>query len=206
MKSLQITLFLIANVIFITQAGRDIHLLWFGAESSVLDSFSPEKEKARAEKQVSALLAEYRSVDEEVRALEKGKKSSEVSDSRQEHRGIYERKEAIASEINEREKRVRELRDLWIFSGFAAVLIVAGMALYRSSAVWPGFSILVTGFCILEYWSSPTLFGGAVAEFHSLLVSKTILTVSALTLLYIFWYIKKEPNESRQTIAPSGGG
>ena len=56
--------------------------MWFGAEPSVLDSFSPEKEKARAEKQFSALLEDYRTVDEELRGLEKGKKSAEVSDIR----------------------------------------------------------------------------------------------------------------------------
>jgi hypothetical protein len=33
MKPLQITLFLIANLIFITQAGRDVHQVFLGAQA-----------------------------------------------------------------------------------------------------------------------------------------------------------------------------
>ena len=196
MKPLQITLFLIANVIFITQAGRDIHQLFFGSESSVLDQFSPDTEKARAEKEVGALITEYRTINEEVRALEKGKNHSEVADLRQERSGLYDKKDALASEITERERKGRELRDLGIFSGFAAALICTGIVLYRAAIIWPGFAILVTGFSILEYWSSPTFFGGAVAEFHSLLVAKTIVTLAALTFPYVFWRIKEMPGSA----------
>ncbi|MEO6992733.1 MAG: hypothetical protein ABI273_03800 [Lacunisphaera sp.] len=194
MKSLQITLFLIANVIFITQAGRDVHQLFFGTQSSVLDQFSPETEKARAEKEMTTMITEYRVIDEEVRSLEKGKKYAEVADLRQERSALYDRRDALASEITERERKGRELRDLGIFSAFAVALICIGIALYRASITWPGFAILVTGFSILEYWSSPTFFGGAVAEFHSLLVAKTILTLAALILLYLFWRIKEMPS------------
>lgn len=206
MKALQITLFLIANVIFFSQAGRNIHHLVFGAQPSVLDKFEPEKEKARSEAQVQVLLADYQAVSEKIRALEKGKKHSEVMDLRQEHSDLYDKKDALRSEISEREEKAREMRDLWIYSGYGLLLIVAGTVLYRRAVVWPGFAILVTGFCVLEYWASPSFFGGgAVAEYHQLLLSKTILTFLALGALYLFWGIRGGPNQPLQATAAAPG-
>jgi hypothetical protein len=204
MKPLQISLFLIANVIFISQAGRHIHQLAFGAQPSVLDKFDPEKEKARSEAQLQVLLEDYGSVSDEIRALEKGKKHSEVKDVQQEHSDLYEKKAALGKEISEREQKAREMRDTWIFAGFGLSLIIAGGILYKRAVVWPGFAVLVTGFCILEYWASPSFFGGgAVAEFHQLLLSKTILTVSALGALYLFWRIREEPSQAVQGMGAS---
>lgn len=196
MKTLQITLFLIANVIFISQAGRNIHHLIFAAQPSVLDRFEPEMEKARSEKDIQVLLADYKAVSDEIHALEKGKRQSEVMDIRQEHSDLYESQTALRSEISQREQKSREMRDVWIFSGYGLLLIVAGSFVYRRGVVWPGFAILVTGFSVLEYWASPTFFGGgAVTEFHQLLLSKTVLTVSALVALYAFWLCRGGPNQ-----------
>jgi hypothetical protein len=206
MKPLQITLFLIANVIFISQAGRNIHHLVFAAQPSVLAKFEPEKEKARSEAQLLVLLADYKAVSEEVQALEKGKKHTEVMDLRQQHSDLYEKKEALRSEISQREEKSREMRDLWIYSGYGLFLIVAGGVLYRRRVFWPGFAILVTGFCVLEYWASPSFFGGgAVAEYHQLLLSKTILTFLALIALYVFWRMRGEPNKSLPATAAVPG-
>jgi hypothetical protein len=187
MKPLQITLFLIANVIFITQSGRDVHQLIWGSEPSILDQFDPEKTKARSEKKTEVLVDEYRSVNEEIRALEKSKGWKEVQDIRQQHEDLYQKKDALRSEISERETKKREFRDVWMFTAFGAVLIVLGTVLYRSRAVWPGLSIVIAGFTVFEYWASPSFFGGAGVEFHALLVSKTVLTMIALVALYIVW-------------------
>ena len=202
MKPLQITLFLIANVIFLSQVGRNVHHLVFGAQPSVLDKFEPEKQKARSEAQLQVLLSDYQAVTEEIRALEKGKKSSDVMDLRQEHSDLYEKKDALRSEISEREEKAREMRDLWIYCGYGLLLIIGGSILYRRRVVWPGFAILVTGFCVLEYWASPSFFGGgAVAEYHQLLLSKTVLTFLALAALYVFWKMRGEPNQALQATA-----
>ena len=187
MKPLRITLFIIANIIFITQSGRDVHQLIWGSEPSILDQFEPEKTKARSEKKNEVLVDEYRDADDQIHTLEKGKGSKEVQDIRQEHEDLYQKKEALRSEISEREAKKREFRDVWIFTGFGAVLIVLGTILYRSRAVWPGLSIVIAGFAVFEYWASPSFFGGAGAEFHALLVSKTVLTVIALVALYVVW-------------------
>ena len=194
MKALQITLFLIANVIFLSQAGRNVHHLIFGAQPSVLDQFEPEKEKARSETEFQVLLKDYKQVSEEVEALEKGKKHDAVMDIRQEHSDLYEKKNALRSEIAEREEKSREMRDLWLYSGYGLCLIALGSVLYRRGIAWPGFSVLVAGFCILEYWASPSFFGGgAVAEYHQLLLSKTVLTFVALAALYVFWGMRGQP-------------
>ncbi len=187
MKPLQITLFVIANVIFITQGGRDIHQLIWGSEPSILDQFNPEKVKARSEKKTEVLVDEYRSANEEIRALEKGKGWKEVQDIQQEHEELYQKRGALQSEILERETKKREFRDVWIFTSFGAALIVLGTVLYRSRAVWPGLSVIIAGFAVFEYWASPSFFGGAGAEFHALLVSKTVLTMIALVALYVVW-------------------
>ena len=187
MKPLQITLFIIANIIFITQIGRHVHQLIWGSESSILDQFDPEIAKARSEKDTEVLVDEYRKVNEEIRALEKGKGLKEVQDIQQEHGDIYHKKGALRVEIYEREAKKREFRDVWIFTGFGAALIVIGVVLYRLRAIWAGLSIVIAGFTVFEYWASPPFFSGAGAEFHVLLVSKTVLTFIALAALYGVW-------------------
>ena len=72
MKPLQITLFVIANVIFITQAGRHIHQMFFGIRPSALDEFVPERKSAQAEQSFAALVAEFRTVHAEIFAKQKG--------------------------------------------------------------------------------------------------------------------------------------
>jgi hypothetical protein len=185
MKLLQITLFIIANVVFITQSGRDLHQLIFGAQPSILDQFDPEMTKARSEKNMDVLVDEYRAVNDEILALEKGKGWKEVQDAQREHNDLYLKKNALNAEISEREEKRRELRDIWIFTAFGTTLIILGTLLYRWRAVWPGLSIVIAGFSVFEYWVSPPLFGGAGQEFHAVLVSKTVLIVIALVGLYL---------------------
>ena len=198
MRSLQITLFILANVIFITQSGRDVHQLIWGSEPSILDQFSPEKVRAQSEKKTEVLVDEYRNVNEEIRALEKGKGWKEVQDIQQEHQELYQKKEALHSEISERETKKREFRDVWVFTAFGAALIVLGTFLYRLRAVWSGLSVVIAGFTVFEYWASPSFFSGAGAEFHALLVSKTVLTVVALIALYMVWrLIRITPDETK---------
>jgi hypothetical protein len=202
MKPLLITLFLIANTIFITQSGRHVHQLFFGAQPSVLDQFDSKKQQARSEKQMEVLVADYRSTIEVIRALEKGKTRREVGDIRQEMTELYDKRDALQTEISERERNSRELRDLWHFSGYAIALILVGTMLYRRSVVWPGLALLVSGFAILEYWSSPAFFGGAVAEFHLLLVGKTVVTLLALVLVYLFWILATPFGKKRSSSCP----
>jgi hypothetical protein len=191
MKPLQITLFIIANIIFITQSGRDVHQLIWGSQPSILDQFDSEKTKARSEKNTEVLVNEYRNVNGEIVGLEKGKGSKEVQDVRQEHEELYQKKEALHSEISERETKKREFRDLWIFTAFGAALIVLGTILYHNRMIWQGLSVVIAGFAVFEYWVSPSFFGGAGAEFHALLVSKTALTLVALGSLYAVWRAMK---------------
>ena len=187
MRTLQITFFIIANIIFITQSGHDIHQLIWGSEASILDQFEPEKAKARSEKSVKVLLTEYRGVNDQIDALEKGKGAKEVEDIQQKQKGLYDKKTALNKEISERENMQRQFRDLWIFTGFGTALIILGGFLYRARSLWAGVAIIITGFGIFECWASPSFFSGADAEFHMLLVSKTFLSLFALVCLYTAW-------------------
>jgi hypothetical protein len=191
MKPLQITLFIMASVIFLTQCGRDVHQLVWGAEPSVLDQFSPARVKARSEKDTAALVADYRSTDAEIRNLEKSKNYQEAQDIRQQNEELYGKREALRGEISEREAKGHEIRDVWIFAGYGVALILVGLALYRRGSVWPGMAAVIAGFTIFEYWASPSFFGGAGREFHALLVSKTVLTFIALLSLYIACKVMK---------------
>src|SRR5688500_20245270 len=102
MRTLQITLFLIANVIFLSQAGRNVHHLIFAAEGSVLDQFEPEKEHAKAEPNVQNLLADYKKVSDEIATIEKRKKHHEPGAVRQHDSGLYSRKDTLQTETGSR--------------------------------------------------------------------------------------------------------
>jgi hypothetical protein len=199
MKTLQITLFIIANVIFISQAARHVHQLVFGSEGSVLDQFNPDRQQAKAEGSMDVLLADYKAVMAQIDTLEKGRNYEEARDLRQQNQELYEKQSALHAELAERERKSREMRDTWLFAGFGLLLIVAGSFLYCRT-VWPGFALVVTGFCILEYWASPSFFsGGAVSEFHQLLISKTVLTAVALAALHVLWKFRTLPDKRTQT-------
>lgn len=183
MKGLQITLFILGNVLFLGQLGRDVHHLIWGNEASVFDQFAPARTNARAEQNLDVLLEEYRKADREVEALEKGKTDAEIQQLRRDHEELYEIRGETHSEIVEREKTSHELRDLWVYSGYGLCLITLGMLAYRRQP-WAGMSLAIAGFTILEYWASPPIFGGAFNEFRALLWSKTALTALAVLLLY----------------------
>lgn len=197
MKALQITLFIIANVIFIFQAGHDVHQLFWGSEGSVLDKFSPETIEVESEKDTNVLVDEYRRIDEEIIAMEKGDR--EYGDRVYDKLG--RKKNILQKEIQERERKKREFRDVWIFTAYGAALIILGTLLYRRRAVWPGLSLVIAGFTIFEYWASPaySYYGSASSEFHALLVSKTLLTFIALVALYTVWRLMHVASDEPKT-------
>ena len=58
------------------------------------------------------------------------------------------------------------------------------------------FAVMLAGFVEVEYWASPTFFGGgAYGEFHQLLIQKLVLTTLALAAVYGFWAMR---NTTRQ--------
>jgi hypothetical protein len=215
MKTLQIILFLAANLIFLTQIGRHAHQAVFGTERSVLtryDTDFADKERARLEKNDQVLLEEYRSANEAVRTLEKGVKREGLDDLRRANTEKYDLRDSLRDEIQERERRRREVRDVWLYSGFGILLIAIGSVVYRKGVLWPGLGAVIAGFVELEYWASPTFFGGAGdSEFRFLLVNKLILSLIALLLLYVFWSLRSWPNKSLQptptaVMPPAGAG
>ena len=185
MTTLRITLFIIGNVLFFSQLARDIHHIVWGVETSVFDEFNPERNKARSEASLTTLLDEYRKTRIQTDALEKTKTWDETQQLRRDHKELYDRHEALKSEITQREQMSRELRDTWAYSGFAITLIIIGFMCFQRRSHWTGVALALSGFTILEYWASPPFFGGAPVEFRALLWTKTFLTVVALALLYV---------------------
>jgi hypothetical protein len=194
MKTLQKSLFLIATVLLVAQSARNIHHLIFGMEPSVMDQFQVDAamKAARAEPKMETLLSEYKPASDEVKALEKGKTYDELRDIRTQHEELYKKYDALSSEITQRESQSRELRDHWLYSGFGFCLIVIGGLMYRREIMWPGFSLVVAGFCVLEWWASPSFsnLGGAAIEYHRLLVSKMLITLGTLATLFVAWSLR----------------
>ncbi|TDU69406.1 hypothetical protein EI77_03059 [Prosthecobacter fusiformis] len=184
MRAFAVTLFIIGNLIFLTQLGKDVHQLIWGMETSMFDEFEPEKISARAETNTAALLEEFRKADAEIKVLERSKTSDETYQVRKENESLYNTRNEARVELLARESKSAELRDLWVFSGYGIFLIAVGGILSRKAVTWPGLAVLVSGFSILEYWASPPFFEGAGTEFRTLLWNKTFLTFFALFALY----------------------
>jgi len=209
MKIIQTILFVLASIAFLTQIGRHAHQIFFGTERSVLDRFETDyadRQKALGERDDGVLLDNYREANETIRVLEKGVKRDALEDLRRANQEKYDLRDSLRTEIQEREHRRRQLRDIWVYSSFGILLVFVGAAVYRGVSIWGGFGIVVAGFSELEYWASPTFFGGAAdAEFHTLLINKLVLSLVALGLLYGFWALRNIiPNQSAEPTRTSG--
>src|SRR3990172_12928245 len=149
MKTIQIILFVAANIIFLTQIGRHGHQVLYGTERSVLERYESDfadKQKALEQKDDNVLLENYREANDQVRVLEKGVKYDALQDLRRENQEKYDLRDSLRTEIQERENRRRQLRDIWIYSFFGIVLIAGGAFVYRRGMVWPGFATVIAGF------------------------------------------------------------
>jgi hypothetical protein len=196
MKQLQITLFLLASLVLLTQTVRHIHLYFFelSSNTSAIDPFWPDyqvKKEVTEEPSMTALVAEYGMTQSKINALEKGKNKEQLEELRKEEEYLYQKNSKLRDEIESRERRIREIRDLWIFCFAGIVFIILGAVFYLKQASWTGMSLLIAGFSELIWWSSPSFSGGgANAEYELLLINKTVLSLIGLGLLYVAWYFR----------------
>jgi len=103
---------------------------------------------------------------------------------------LFARHMALRQELEQRERMSNELRDLWIYSVAGLFLIALGCMIYIKGNGWTGMSVIIPGFLELIWWSAPRFnLGGAVQEYHQLLVNKIFLTAIALVLLFALWSI-----------------
>lgn len=200
MKPLQITLFLLAAAIFLTQTVRHTHLMVFGSEPSVLDQFAgdyAEKMKVQEERSTEVLLQEYREVAPKINALEEGKSSDELKPIRDANSKLYEQYYMLKGEISLRETRHREIRDIWLFCAAGILMIPLGGWFMKRGWRWAGMSLVIPGFLELLWWSSPTFsFGGAAREYQLLLWNKIGLSVIGIVLLYAAWIFAERDRDS----------
>ena len=127
MKSLQNTLMILAALVLLTQGVRHGHLLVYGGEKSILDVVDTgyeNEERIRKEASDAALLAEYKVVADKVAKLEKGKTSEEIRNLEVAEPEMYRNCRQLRNEIESRQSRRREIRDLWIFSGAGILMIL----------------------------------------------------------------------------------
>jgi hypothetical protein len=200
MKPLQIISVIIISIVLLTQIARHGYQLVFGTERSVIEQFAPNYEthqKARRAKSMSILLDEYKIASSSVAELERGKDHAEKHKLRAGNESLYNDYDALRTEITQRESRAREIRCLLIFSAIGVVFITIGTLVYKRGVIWPGFGLIAAGFCELEYWASPSFFGGgAHAEYTVLLWTKLILSMISLALLYTLWGLRESRKAS----------
>ena len=79
-------------------------------------------------------------------------------------------------------KEVHAVRFYW-----AIGLVLAGLGVIVSAKQnrWLGLSLLVAGFSVIIYWTSPTVLGATTREFDRLLRQKLVLSALSLGLLIV---------------------
>jgi len=193
MKGLQVTLLILFSCALSTQAIRHVHVYMIGYEESILapaETFYNVTEEVRMEESTDELLAEYETIKEEIKRLREVDQSKDQYTFRQENAELVARSEALASELGQRERIEREIRDIWIFSIAGLILIMLGCVLYYRGSVWPGLALVTPGFLELIWWSAPSFtMGGAVKEYDVLLLNKIIWSIVAFVLLYTLWWL-----------------
>lgn len=196
MKKLQITLFLLASLVLLTQTVRHVHLYFFelSSNASALDPFESNyqiKKEVTEERSTKVLVAEFGVTQAKIKELEKDKTKEELEELKKTESDLYEKNSRLRSEVEDRERRLREIRDLWIFCAAGLGFILLGGVFYLKQAVWMGLSLILAGFAELIWWSSPSFSGGgANAEYELLLLNKIVISLISLGLLYLAWYFQ----------------
>jgi len=198
MKGLQLTCFILFAAVLSTQTLRHLHLHVFSDEPAsrfagpMEQQLSDFADDARREASTRALEAEYEASKAEIQQLQKAEPGVEIVKLRRQHRELFDRNEALAQELSERMQRQRQVRDVWLFSIAGYGLIGLGTLCYWRNYHWEGMSLLLPGFLELTWWSAPAFsLGGAMQEYELLLVNKIILSLVALTLLYLLWLLQR---------------
>lgn len=198
MKKLQITLFILASLVFLTQTVRHIHLYFFAAESgvSMIDPFEPDYEiekEVKEEHSTEILVQEYKQTQKKVEELEEGKTKEEIEDLAESNKDLYSKRSNLRHEIIQREAWNREISNIWIYCFVGITFIILGSIIYAKGAPWIGMSFLIPGFLELIWWSSPSFhLGGAIREYELLLLNKIILSIVGIVLLYALWFFKSK--------------
>lgn len=152
-----------------------------------------EKE-IQLEASTEELLAEYEASQEDISQLRDAFPTKEQFELQAENKELFARNQALRNELQQRETRERQLRNVWQFSVAGYLLIGLGCLLYARGYEWTGMSLVIPGFLEIVWWSAPAFtLGGAAREYEVLLVNKIILTVIAFALLYTLWLGLQRP-------------
>lgn len=201
MRSLRITLFVIALVTLGSQAFRHAYVRWLQPRGSVLDKY-----QTRVGQQTEDQIASAKSLDELVTLFDAAHKKvleyekTNPPKAGEENLGRYRRDiEPYASEnklrdaIEDWESESKDTRELWIFwlAGLAA-LAIGSVAAFKSDR-WIGMAFVILGFAEMVWATSPISewAGGRSHQFDRLLVHKFSLCLLSLALLLVAWFIAK---------------
>lgn len=195
MRSLQITLFIIALVFLSTQSFRHIHVKFFAPKISILDQFDEKVEKQIKESEsLDQLLSIYVKEKKKVQEYEADNNSvitePHERQSIEPYKSEYRAKEAIQT-WEEHGYAIKKLRFYW---SCGALSIFLGLFLYTKIDMWVGMVGLISGFLEMIFWTCPTVFGvfGSRYEFEWLVTNKLVFSLISWCLLLFTWYLLKK--------------
>jgi len=184
MKILQRTLAIVALLALTVQTTRHAYILWLEPRGSVLDRFDqPVRDQVNAARSSDELLQRYETVHREAEQL----RATQEPANRAESYAVPE-KEPFKSErllreaISDWETKAKETRALRFYWGVGLALVLIGAAVSAKANRWFGFTLVVTGFSEIIYWTSPSLLGPSM-EASRLLANKLALSAAGLVVL-----------------------
>lgn len=201
MKTLRITVFILALLVLTTQAARHIYVRYLEPRTSVLDKF----EKTEAKKVIqnatalSDLVKEYEPARKRVDQLDKEMKKELTQKTRDEyymfeqkwkedHEEEYEKEEELRVAIKDWEDRSKEIRELHVFWLFGFIFFIAGIFMIKKGLGWLGTAFIIPGVVEMIWWTSPSFrFAGSPLEFERLLNNKLSFTIITLVILIVAW-------------------
>ena len=188
MKALQKTLALIALVILTAQTVRHAYLLWVEPRGSVLDKYDqPLKADIAAAGSLDELLQRYDRARKEVDQARASGATDESPSFTPNNllKEPYRSERVLRDAITDWEAKTKEVLGLRFYCAVGFLLSLAGLIIYRKLSRWYGLALVITAFCEVIYWTSPTFLGPATHEFDRLLVNKLFLSILSLGLLFV---------------------
>ncbi len=190
MRGFQITLFVLAMIVLVSQTTHFVYVKYFYDTASVLDDFAEEKIKQAGT--LEELVADYESNFKQVKEYEKGKSDQELSKIRRPQIEPYKTKLKLERAIRDWESKEESIKKLLVQWCIGLAVLAIGCALYLKVASWLAMALITSGLGEMIWWSSPSLnLGGAVTSFESLLNHKLVLSIISLIVVMIIWVINE---------------
>lgn len=195
MRGLQITIFIAAIIVLISQTTHFVYVKYFYDTASALDDFA-EKNIKEAES-LEDLVANYESTMAKIMEYEKGKSDEYLSKIRMRQIEPYKTKLKLERAIMDWESKKESVKKLLVQWCIGMVVLDIGCLLYIKGNLWLGMGLILSGLGEMIWWSSPSLsLEGAVSSFETVLNYKLVLSIISLILVVVIWSVNERKQRS----------